>query len=173
MIADPQIAAALQKWLETPGQESFLELRALVLAHPDYNPYNQVFVRVSQALQQKRYDKVRDLLMGDMPNLLLSPRAHMLLALSHSKLGAAESEQMEAYLLQLSLDSISGSGDGSAERPYLVSRTEDEYDLLSARHLERGQQALLQQGERMLDQLTTRDGTVLHFDITEAYKKVL
>jgi len=166
------MAAALQRWLEAPGQETFLAVRACVLASSVYDPYNQIFLRVNQALKDSKYEKVRDVLMGDMPNLLLSPRAHMLLAVAHSKLGAKESEEMEGYLLKLCLDGIGGSGDGSFERPFLVSRTEDEYDLLSSRHLERGSQALVQDGDRTLDRLTTADGTVLHFDITEAYRKV-
>lgn len=172
MLTDPEMSAALQRWLESPGQETFLRMRALVLASDVYDPYDQIFLRVSQSLKDNRYDKLRDALMGDMPNLLLSPRAHMLLAVAYSKLGARESEEMEGYLVKLCLDGIAGSGDGSFERPYLVTRTEDEYDFLSSKGLERGSQALLQDGERVIDQLTAADGTVLHFDITEPYRRL-
>ncbi len=157
MLSDP---AVLQRWLEEPSGATFLAVRELVLADPSYNRYSQVFLRVSAPLKEGRHDKVRDVLMGEMPNLLLSPRAHMMLAVAYRHLGQKESEEMEGYLLGLCLQGIGESGDGSLQRPYLVTRPEDEYDFLSSRQLERGSQELLKDG---VDRLTAADGTVMHF----------
>lgn len=157
MLADP---AVLQRWLEGPSLETFLAVRSLVLGDASYNRHSQVFLRVFPFLKEGRHDKVRDVLMGEMPNLLLSPRAHMMLAVAYRHLGARESEEMEGYLLGLCLQGIGASGDGSVASPYLVTRVEDEYDFLSSRQLERGSQVLLEGG---VDRLTAACGTVLHF----------
>jgi hypothetical protein len=71
---------------------------------------------------------------------------------------------------------ILATGDGSADKPYLVSRVSDEYDIL--RHTKKGMkgQSLRTKGDKSFDVIACQDGQELWFDITAVFgsmKKML
>jgi len=68
------------------------------------------------------------------------------------------------------IDGILSTGDGSKEKPYLVLRTSDEYDVLMAEGKEFRCQSLIHDGDRTLDRMDSADGSSLFFDISDAYR---
>lgn len=103
------------------------------------------------------------------PNHLLSPGAHLKLALIYQQLGRDAEMERERVIANLCLEGILSTGDGSAERPYLVTRTSDEYDVLAASNLNPVSQTLRLVEGRRLDVLTTREGSEICFDVTEIF----
>ena len=69
-------------------------------------------------------------------------------------------------------EGILATGDGTKEKPYLVTRTSDEYDILQYLDKQFGGQALVSDGDRNFDVMTCSDGTELWFDITDPFKKL-
>lgn len=70
------------------------------------------------------------------------------------------------------INSILATGDGSRERPYVVSSVKEEYLIL--RHFEKKLtlQALANVDGRRMDIMSCEDGTVYHFDISTFFGRL-
>lgn len=150
---------------QTP--ETFGALRAHIVAQPNYDGYSRDLDDMDDAFQQKRYEDVRSKFGSTMPNLLLSPAAHMLVSMSLREDGHSEAAEMERFICFRCMEALQASGDGTKERPYLVLRTTDEYDLMGALGKELASQHLVHDGPRQYDRMVCTDGSELWFDITE------
>jgi len=62
------------------------------------------------------------------------------------------------------------TGQGGERRPFLVTRTSDEYDFLIYRKQSPLIQAQVERGARLLDRIETQSGEVFWFDITEIHE---
>ncbi|HEY8746861.1 MAG TPA: hypothetical protein VIM11_02725 [Tepidisphaeraceae bacterium] len=101
-----------------------------------------------------------------MAQWLLSPTAHMLASFIASKLGDMRSSNVEGLMTQACFKGILGTGDGSSEQPYLVSRVRDEYEVLNYLGKASTLQAAVTSAGRFLDCHTCNDGSQVCFDIT-------
>ena len=107
-----------------------------------------------------------------MPNLLLSPRAHMVFAFIADKTGDEKTAEVEQLVAAACCEGILATGDGTKANPYLVVRTSDERDVMHYLDRQFKQQSLVEDGDRHLDLIECEDGSEMWFDITDAYAKL-
>jgi len=167
MDMEDRLRAHLLRFIEQNTPESYRELLEVVRASRHYNPYSDVVSEASDLLENGEFQKAVDYLHDRMDNCILSPRCHQLMCIAYDKLGDADGAAVEAQLAYFMLEGILGTGDGSETRPYLVSRTEDEYDVLSYLEKTPQMQSLVERSGRKLDRQQCKDGSTIWFDVTE------
>jgi len=155
-----------------PSLETFEALRRELIKSPAYAPYSGDLRKLENLFQQKRHQEVIQAFQRSLPNLLLSPRAHLLAGIAHKELGQEQESKAEIMLMQLCLHGIQMTGDGTHERPFKVTSVSDEYDVLEAMQKKLQMQALSSAGGKPCDVLTLEDGTVLVFDISDCMAKL-
>lgn len=157
-------------FVEEPTADAFRAVRADVVAHEKYDGYSRDLDAMDEAVQQKRFADVGRLFGDAQPNLLLSPRAHMLLSLALRELGHTEAADIERFIFFRCIDGILTTGDGSRDRPYLVLRLSDEYDVLMALDKRLQSQGLTHgDDDHSYDVLHCEDGSEVWFDITDPF----
>ncbi len=160
------MADEFSEFLENPSDQTFRNLRDLVIQSPDYDFHSNAIEDVHILVDIEEYERARDELMGLMPGWLLSPRAHELIALVSEELNDEEGAQRERYMAQACYRGLLQSGSGSERSPYLVTHVADEYDLLGMlkKEFESQRQAVTENG--LFDVITCTDGTELWFDLS-------
>jgi hypothetical protein len=156
-------------FLQNPTVESFQAIRDAVVNHPKYDGYSQDLRDMETAFEEKRFADVKTAFGQAQPNLLLSPGAHLLLSLAMREEGNTQGADLERFICFRCMDGIQLTGDGTKERPFLVLRTSDEYDLLSARGKQLGSQHLVHEHGKSYDQMVCADASELWFDITDMF----
>jgi hypothetical protein len=155
-------------FLTDPTPESFRAIRTAVVTHANYDGYSQDLREMDTAYQEKRYADMKGVFGRVQPNLLLSPGAHLLLSLALKEEGNAQGSDLERFICFRCVNGIQSTGDGTQAHPYLVLRTSDEYDVLSALGKQlAGQHLVHGDGGTSYDWMVCEDGTELWFDITE------
>ena len=158
--------------IQNPSRETYLPVWQAVTSSPEYDPSSDDVSEVQQLFEEGKYEEARAKAFAVMGKWLLSPRLHLLVSLAARKLGDEQAAQMENIIASACAEGILGTGDGTEEKPYLVTSTGDEYDILQYLQKTLSVQALVHSGDRTLDRMTCTDGTVLHFDITAAYVRL-
>ena len=164
---------ALSDFFETPNGATFVRMRDALLADPAYDFHSTDVDELTDLIASEDYAAVGEALPGLMPDWLLSPRAHQLAGLAAERAGNAEGARMERDVARACLKGLLESGDGSPERPFLVTHVADEYDLV--RHLGKqptGQREAVHEG-RPCDVVATADGAELWFDSSPGLKPAL
>ncbi|MCB9894979.1 MAG: DUF4919 domain-containing protein [Planctomycetes bacterium] len=160
------------QFLKEPSYENYVRVRNLVLAHPAYDPYGNQLNEAMQLLDKSDWagfiDKGRELI----PNFLLSPRFHLARSFALKQLGDEDSADMEAAMYVCCIEGIRSTGDGSEDKPWLVLRTLDEYDMLEQMGKKSAGQSLHSKDDRSLDRIQCEDGSAYWFDVTDAFKKL-
>jgi hypothetical protein len=157
-------------YLQDPTPENFLALREALLETPEFDPYCRDLGRVDGLFAAHQFAAAEQELRQRMrPNHLLSAGAHLKLALIYQKLGRADEMERERSIAIRCIEGILSTGDGSLERPYRVTRTSDEYDVLAASNLKWGSQTLRQVDGRRIDVVRTREGKELCFDVSDIF----
>jgi hypothetical protein len=64
------------KFLQSPDRESYLAVRAALVASEHYDPYSREFNTIEELIDAGKLADALEQLMAAMPNLLLSPKAH-------------------------------------------------------------------------------------------------
>jgi hypothetical protein len=168
---DDRILAALAAYAKEQTPQAFVALRKAAIASPHYAPYNDNLNDVAELIDRGAYPIADELLRAGMANYLLSPTAHFMAAFTAEKLGDGRRSGMEAAIGRLLLRGILESGDGSRERPFLVTRVKDEYEVLT--HFEKtpNGQALFDGAESApaCDRIECADGTVYWFDVSALF----
>lgn len=162
-MPDPFIA-----FLEKPAGETFSALRDAVIAAPEYDFYSNDLTELEALAARGDLDLVVERLPSAMPNWLLSPRAHQLFSRAAEQTGDADLAQRENYLMKACLRGLAESGDGTAQRPYLVTHVSDEYDLLAALNKEVAQQRQVSNERGLFDVILCTDGSELWFDVSSS-----
>lgn len=158
--------------LDEPNRESYLALHASVVGSPEYSAYSDELGTVSELIDQQRHEEARAYLQRAMANLLLSPRAHLVSAVLHSKAGNEGSAELEMALREACLAGMLATGDGTEARPYLVVRPSDEHDLLEHLGKRLRKQGLRTRYGRHFDQVLCTDESEIWFDITAAFRSL-
>ena len=157
-----------ERFAGDPSPEHFHQLRERMVAEPTYNPAADDVEVAGRLLAGGEAERAREALVPVMTNYLLSPRAHLLLAAACERLGEAEDARRRRALAEACLRALLASGDGSAERPYLVTRVSDEYDVLDHVGARWTRQSLRRRAGRACDVFDLVGGGETWFDITEA-----
>ena len=159
-----------RQFINEPTPEAFARLRAAQLASPDFEPYSRELDGLGEMLREERHAEALKLLSASMsPNHLLSPGAHLKLAMVHKALGQVEESEGERAIGLALLEGIAGTGDGTEQQPYRVTRTSDEYDVLIWQNHQFGSQSLRETDGRRFDVLLTKEGRELWFEVTEIF----
>lgn len=161
------------QFLQAPGRDTYLAVRQALIASPHYAPYSHDLEDIEHAAEKGDYARARGLFTDAVENLLLSPRAHLLMAFVAEKSGDAEAAEMERQLASICCHGILSTGDGSRAQPFMVARTSDAHDMLQYLDRPPTGQSLVQQGARRLDVFVGEDGAELCFDITEVFDRML
>lgn len=156
--------------IASPTRENYLRAWEVVTTSTAYRPYGGALRQIEHLLEQGQFAESILQCEQALPVWLLSPRLHVLTGFAASKLGDLETARMEGLIAARLVAAIQATGDGSADRPYLVSSTSDEYDVLEYAGKSAASQALLKQDGRAIDRLTCADGAIFHFDITRPYQ---
>jgi hypothetical protein len=155
-------------YLEHPSLDSFMGLREAVLSAEGFDPYSCDLDDINALMESDQWEEVVATITKNLfPNHLLSPSAHLSLGFAYHKLGREKESGFEQLVYSALVDGIKSTGDGTAEQPYLVTRTSDEYDLLMVEDLRPTQQSLIHRDGREFDMMTLEDGREVWFDITE------
>jgi hypothetical protein len=117
------------EFVQSPRRDSYLAVRSALISSDGYDPYSDDLYHAEELVVQKAFTAARDKLLESMPNLLLSPRAHHLLAIIAEETGDKQSSLMEGLIASACAKGIMATGAGSKTNPYLAVRTEDEYDI--------------------------------------------
>ena len=157
-------------FVKQPSKQSYLGVLAALASSEAYQPYANDLADIEELIERKQFKEAQARLDKARPGLLLSPRLHSLAARTATGLGDAGTMAAELSMGNECLKAILGTGDGSRERPYVVSMVEDEYDLL--RHLKKRvrSQGLMIGDEKHYDRIQCQDGGEVWFDITTPFK---
>jgi hypothetical protein len=162
--------ALFAAFAKQPCKQSYLAVLAALASSEAYQPYSNDLSDIEDLLGEKQFKEAKARLDKARPALLLSPRFHFLAARAAAGLGDAPTAAAERSLGNECRKAILSTGDGSREKPYVVSMVEDEYDLV--RHLKKSvrTQGLFTEDERHYDKIQCQDGSELWFDITAPFK---
>lgn len=158
-------------FLESPDRESYLAVRAALVASQHYDPYSREMRKVNELLDAGQLDEARQTLMASMPNLLLSPEPHLAAACIAKELNDEQGKKMAALIAVRCCRGILATGDGTKGKPYIVARPSDEHDVLQYLGKQLSLQALSEEGKRHFDFIRCTDGSEMWFDITDAMNK--
>lgn len=161
---------AFVAFLEDPSTENFRAAQRALIDSEEYEPYSNELESVEELVDQERWIDAEEAFRAAMPNLLLSPRAHLVAGMLAEHAEEADRAEFERAIAGLCARAIVETGEGTCERPYIVTRTTDVYDVLGFLGKRPTGQALVGDGNgRHFDQMTLEDGTELWFDITASY----
>ena len=162
----------LIEFVQDPSSGNFLALRSALIGSEHYDPYSDEMDQIDLLIENEKWSDAQEALGLAMPNLMLSPRAHLAMSFVAKKMGNEMAEKLEGFLASAFCQGIIETGDGTKESPYLVTRTSDEYDVLAFLQLEFAGQSLLESEGRAFDLVKCNDGTEIWFDISDCYKKL-
>ncbi len=157
-------------FLQKPTKESFIELRSIIINHDEYEPYSDDIKNINNLLLQNNF---REVAQYASVNIILSPRAHMYKSFAYRKLNDEKGAEIESTIGQTILEGIQLTGNGTLEKPYLVTRIDDERDFLTFLEEVFASQALINDEEKSYDCITTASGKNIYFDITDCFKKMV
>jgi hypothetical protein len=160
---------AFAAFVKEPTKENFLRAFQQTTTAENYEPYSTELDDVKELAEGHKFVEAQARLKKAMPGLLLSPQAHFLASRVARGLGDATTAEKETSLGKKCLEGILGTGNGSAEKPYLVTRVSDEYDVLRQLKKFSAQQAVLHKNGKVLDLIQCNDGIELWFDVTAAF----
>ena len=168
-VASADVAELFAVFAADSKSESFEKVRAALVACADYDPYSTDLDDIVELVEQEKFDEAKTALAKPPQNLLLSPRFHWQAAVIADKTGSADEAVVEFKKQQACLTGILSTGNGTEERPYLVTRVDDEYDLLRHLNKQMTRQSLRHRNERSFDVIDTADGQEIWFDITDVF----
>ena len=144
---------AIDAWVADASQANLAALYAEIQRQPNYQ-VSPDFSGAATAVRSGDHADAIERLEAMMPGAFLSPLAHSLLADAYDARFRFSDAVRERALARAALAAIGGSGDGSRERPWVVLRITDEYDLLAALGERSVRQIPLEAGGRAVDELT-------------------
>ena len=158
----------LNAFLRERTLERYLAARDAMLVSRHYEPKSTVLPDIFRLLGRGLHRRVLAIATQSMANWILNPGVHFVAAQAFHELGDVERAEREAETGRALLGGLLMTGDGSAERPYIVLRAADEYDVLASMGLRcRAHQVAYREG-RAYDALACDDGRDVWFDVSAA-----
>jgi len=165
---DPRVHARLNAYLREPTLARFLATRAAMIESRRFDPKSTVLPDVFRLLAKGLWHQTLAITRAAMGNWILNPGIHFVTSQGLRELGQEARAENEYELGRALLGGLRQTGDGSAERPYLVLRAADEYDILSSLGLRCRAHQVAFRGGVALDALACDDGRDVWFDVTAA-----
>lgn len=159
-------------FLREPTQDHFRAIRSAVIAHPAWHPYAGDIEALQALVKDSRWTDVALRFQHAMPSLMLSPEAHFIAAEAARRNGDENGSELLAFIANALLGAISASGEGTRERPYLVTNVSDEYMILLLQSKQVAAQTLDRAGDRRVDCFRCHDGGEVCFDITDMHARI-
>jgi tetratricopeptide (TPR) repeat protein len=164
---DDALAGIVDRFLAKPNKENFTALQARVIADPGFDRKSQGLTDMLDLYKHKRYREALDRYHACAADLLLSGQAHFYAARCYEELGQKEMQKKEMAYVRACLQGLLATGDGSPERPIVVTHVSDEYDLLTCPfQTESKSQSLTEKKGRWYDVLECSNGKTYWFDVT-------
>jgi hypothetical protein len=165
---DGMVLSRLNAFLRERTLERYLAARDAMLVSRSYDPKSTVLPDIFRPLGRGLFHEVLAVATRAMPNWILNPGIHFVASQAFQELGEAERSESEAELGRALLGGLLLTGDGSPDRPYVVLRAADEYDVLASMGLRcRAHQVAYRNG-RAFDALACDDGRDVWFDVSAA-----
>jgi hypothetical protein len=161
--------APFDAFLEEPTPQNYLAARRALVASPAYDPYAQGLAEAEELVNTRRWVDALKKIADVMPNFQLTPRIHYLAGLVAEAQEDKAAVQRHTFAYERCLRGLLETGEGTEEKPYLVTRVEDEYDMLV--HLEKAPagQGLVSRNGKHFDVMRCTDGTEIWFDVSDAF----
>jgi len=156
-------------FISNPSEENFLKSREMIINHPAFNPYSADLEIIERFIDDSDFESAINY---KNINILLSPTAHLMKGYAAKQLKDANTLKAEYEFAESILKCIKLTGDGSKEQPYIVTRVEDEYELLHSLKEKVSSQKLIIEEEKTFDLIKTESGKNIYFDITDCYTKL-
>lgn len=170
---DDKPADVFKAFFAKPDKENYLRALKATTDLKSYNPYSTDLSDVSELIDDGKFDDARKKLKACMPEFMLSPRAHQFSAKVKKQLGDAKAAKRETELAKKCIDGILSTGDGTADKPYSVTRVSDEYDLLAHLGKRMVSQGLAHKNGKSCDRLQCGDGSELWFDVSPLFAALM
>ncbi len=158
----------LNAYLRERTLDRYLAARDAMLVSRRYDPKSTVLPDAYRLLGRGLYHQVLAVATQSMGNWILNPGIHFVAARAFLELGDEARSESEAETGRALLGGLLMTGDGSPDRPYVVLRTADEYDVLASMGLRcRAHQVAYRDG-RAYDATACDDGRDVWFDVSAA-----
>jgi hypothetical protein len=165
---DARVLARLNAFLRERTLPRFLAAREAMIASSRFDPRSTVLPDVFRLLARGHYPEILKVTRESMGNWLLNPGFHFIRGQALRELGDEFRSSREADTGRALLGGLLLTGDGSPDRPYLVLRSADEYDVLGSMGRRcRAHQVVFRMG-RAYDGMACEDGGDVWFDVTAA-----
>jgi len=156
-----------EELLECPTADRCTAVRDLIVQRSDYDPYSEVWQQVVAAFEARDYHRTLSLIDDLGVAGRLSPRLHFFAGVAAGSLGDQVRAGREKRAVQACLESLLATGEGTAERPFVVTYLWDAYDLLQLLQVVPCGQTLVDLGDARCDVIAADDGEEYWFDVTE------
>ncbi|MCA9163490.1 MAG: hypothetical protein KDA62_10945 [Planctomycetales bacterium] len=160
----------LEAFFEQPTAASYRAARRQLLASCA-TPVVSDLHALARAVAKRRYREAEALIDTMLPTWSLSPALHDLAARVASAAADHDDLELERFMFSSCLDGILDTGDGSHERPYLVTYLSDEYDVLAALRQRACRQQTNETNQGLVDEITCDDGSTVCFDVTDLLRR--
>ncbi len=168
--ADAEFSGMVARFLAQPNKENFNAVQDRIVADRGYDQTARGLDDMLELYRQKQYAKAIDCFQSAQPDLALSPQAHFYAARCYEELGQKEMQKKEMAFVRACLEGLLATGDGSPERPFVVTHASDEYDLLTCPlKTESKSQSSTHKKGRWYDVLECANGKTYWFDITMTF----
>jgi len=165
---DARVFARLNSFLRERTLSRFLAARDAMITSSRFDPRSTLLPDVFRLLARGHYREILSVTRDSMGNWLLNPGIHFIRSQALRELGDELRAAREADTGRALLGGLLLTGDGTPDRPYLVLRSADEYDVLGSMGRRcRAHQVVFRHG-RAFDGLACEDGGDVWFDVTAA-----
>jgi hypothetical protein len=154
------------RFVEQPTADSYLAARDAMLQIEPATLSARDSLELRRLLAAGKHDQLLKKTESLPASAALSPRVHYFAAEAATARGDSERAELERFLFVVCLQGILATGDGSAQRPYVVCHLSDESDVLEALEKEPATQTLAQLDHAVCDVIDCHDDTQVWFDVT-------
>lgn len=151
-------------FLKNPSPETYVTLRNATAGEyiPELPGENQLW----ELLEAGNIQAAQELVPRVMFHQLMSPSFHLAVSRMAEKEGDEDRAAMEQFFAVKLREQLLATGDGSLQKPYVISRIEEEYTVLAALEQQVQDMSMRLHDGRWLDVLKTRQGKTVHFDVS-------
>lgn len=153
-------------FLKNPGLETYFPLRDAAIQLPEFNPSLPTRSQnVFAMIEQGQLDEALAILRERMPGEILSPALHVGLGAVAAKKGEKNSAELEFHFANSLRQALLATGDGSLEKPYIVSRVAEAYGIIGWLEATPREYSMTFAGGKLLDVIDTNELGEVYFDV--------
>jgi hypothetical protein len=159
-------------FVESDKPDDFDAVQKALVESDFYAPYSSFDIQAAtKLLEEGKLKEAEKEVFSSMPNTLLSPIAHLILARIRDKEGNQDGRYTEGMLATRCVNGLLSTGDGTEDRPIRVTHVSDEYDLINLHFkTSRKSQRLISKGDKKFDVIECDNGKSYWFDITHSMR---